>query len=90
MSVGIVGLGKFLPKKILTNQDFVQMGLDTSDEWIMERVGIEERRTVIPLDYLEKTKNANPMETDTVRLYTDAQMGGRAARMFSTSCYTSG
>lgn len=42
-SAGIIGLGKSLPQKILTNHDFVKMGLDTSDEWITERTGIKER-----------------------------------------------
>ncbi len=43
-SAGIIGLGKYLPQKIVTNNDLVKMGMDTSDEWIKERSGIEERR----------------------------------------------
>ena len=43
-SVGIIGTGKALPDKIVRNDDFVKMGLDTSDEWITERTGIKERR----------------------------------------------
>lgn len=39
----IVGLGKYLPEKILTNSDLEQM-VETSDEWILKRVGIRERR----------------------------------------------
>ena len=42
--VGILGVGRFLPPTILTNQDIVNKGLDTSDEWILERTGIRERR----------------------------------------------
>ena len=38
----IVGLGGYLPEKIMTNQDFEKI-LDTSDEWITERTGIKER-----------------------------------------------
>jgi 3-oxoacyl-[acyl-carrier-protein] synthase-3 len=41
--VGIIGLGNYLPKKILTNQDLEKM-VDTSDEWITTRTGIKERR----------------------------------------------
>jgi 3-oxoacyl-[acyl-carrier-protein] synthase-3 len=44
-SVKIVGLGKFLPKKVLTNFDLEKM-VDTSDEWITTRTGIKERRIV--------------------------------------------
>jgi len=41
--VGIIGVGKYLPKKILTNADLEKM-VDTSDEWITTRTGIKERR----------------------------------------------
>lgn len=41
--VGIVGLGKYLPQKVLTNTDLEKM-VDTSDEWITTRTGIKERR----------------------------------------------
>lgn len=40
---GIVGLGTYVPERILTNQDLEQM-VDTSDEWIRTRTGIRERR----------------------------------------------
>jgi len=43
--VGIVGLGKYLPKKILTNADLEKM-VETSDEWITTRTGIKQRRLV--------------------------------------------
>ena len=41
--VGIVGLGQYLPSKVLTNLDLEKM-VDTSDEWITTRTGIKERR----------------------------------------------
>jgi 3-oxoacyl-[acyl-carrier-protein] synthase-3 len=41
--VGVSGVGKYLPKKILTNADLEKM-VDTSDEWITTRSGIKERR----------------------------------------------
>lgn len=42
-NVGIVGLGHYLPKRVLTNHDLEKM-VDTSDEWITTRTGIKERR----------------------------------------------
>ncbi len=42
-SIGIVGVGKYLPKKVLTNHDLEKL-VDTSDEWIVTRTGIRERR----------------------------------------------
>ncbi len=41
----IVGLGSFLPERILTNSDLEAM-VETSDEWIRSRTGIRERRVV--------------------------------------------
>lgn len=43
MGVGLLGVGHYLPKKVTTNKDF-EKTLDTSDEWIRTRTGIEERR----------------------------------------------
>ncbi|MDQ0217534.1 ketoacyl-ACP synthase III [Peribacillus cavernae] len=43
MNAGILGIGRYLPEKILTNFDLEKM-VDTSDEWIRTRTGIEERR----------------------------------------------
>ena len=42
-AVGIIGVGKYLPKKIVTNADLEKM-VDTSNEWITTRTGIKERR----------------------------------------------
>lgn len=39
----IVGTGGYLPQRVMTNKELEQM-VDTSDEWIRERTGIEERR----------------------------------------------
>lgn len=43
MNAGIVGIGRYLPEKIVTNTDLEKI-MDTSDEWIRSRTGIEERR----------------------------------------------
>lgn len=42
-SVGILGTGSFLPEKVLTNNDLEKM-VETSNEWIVKRTGISERR----------------------------------------------
>lgn len=42
----IVGLGKYLPDNIVTNNDLAQK-MDTSDAWIQERTGIKERRHIV-------------------------------------------
>tara|TARA_B100000945_G_C20426294_1_gene620718 strand:- start:4431 stop:5435 length:1005 start_codon:yes stop_codon:yes gene_type:complete len=63
----ISGVGHFLPEKIVTNNDLSKY-MDTSNEWILERTGIKERRYVEPgigpsdlaIPAIEKAlKNAN-------------------------------
>ena len=46
-SAGILGLGSYVPEKILTNADIEKL-VDTNDEWITERTGIKERRICAP------------------------------------------
>jgi 3-oxoacyl-[acyl-carrier-protein] synthase III len=41
--VGITGLGTCVPEQVMTNHDLAKL-VDTSDEWIVERTGIKERR----------------------------------------------
>ena len=43
-SIRILGTGSYVPPKILKNSQFDEMGLETNDEWIVQRTGISERR----------------------------------------------
>lgn len=43
MDVGILGTGHYIPSKLVTNKDMEKF-VDTTDEWIRTRTGIEERR----------------------------------------------
>jgi 3-oxoacyl-[acyl-carrier-protein] synthase III len=43
----IAGTGSYLPEKVVTNDDLAKT-VDTSDEWIRQRVGIRERRQAAP------------------------------------------
>lgn len=47
ISVGILGTGKYVPERRLTNQELEQM-VETNDEWIVTRTGIRERRIAAP------------------------------------------
>ncbi|MEB2278859.1 ketoacyl-ACP synthase III [Lysinibacillus xylanilyticus] len=42
MNAGIIGIGKYVPEKVVTNFDLEKI-MDTSDEWIRTRTGIEQR-----------------------------------------------
>jgi 3-oxoacyl-[acyl-carrier-protein] synthase-3 len=45
--ISITGLGCYVPERVISNDELSQM-VDTSDEWIMERTGIRERRVAAP------------------------------------------
>ena len=42
--VYIAGTGRGLPETVFTNADFASIGIETTDEWIVERTGIRQRR----------------------------------------------
>lgn len=63
--VGIIGTGSFLPDNVVTNHDLEKM-VDTSDQWIRERTGIEERR-VAP-----EGMNASDMATEAAKKALEA------------------
>lgn len=47
MRTRITGTGSYVPERVLTNADLERM-VDTSDEWIVDRTGIRERRLAAP------------------------------------------
>ncbi len=80
-SVRVIGTGSYVPPKVLTNLDLQNMGLDTSDEWIVKRTGIKERRIAEPDVYTsdlgyEASRKAldmaglNPADLDLIILAT--------------------
>ncbi len=46
MSIKIISTGAYVPEKVVTNDDLSKM-VDTSDEWIVQRVGVKERRVSV-------------------------------------------
>jgi len=77
----IHGIGHCHPTNIITNQFLEDLDIDTNSEWITKRVGIQQRRTVLPLDYIKKTKNAEPLMAIQCAEYDTAEAGARATNM---------
>ena len=77
----IHGLGHFHPPNIIDNAFLESLDIGTTDDWIMSRVGISKRHTVLPLDYLRTTKNADPAASDEAAELNNAQTGARAAEL---------
>ncbi len=81
MTLYLHGLGHFHPEPEITNQFLTDLDIGTNDEWIMERVGIESRRTVMSLDYIRETRNVDPSAAAEATLFPHAMTGKLAAEM---------
>jgi 3-oxoacyl-[acyl-carrier-protein] synthase-3 len=75
------GMGHFHPENVITNRFLEELQIGTDESWILERVGIRERRTVLPLDYIRRTKNVDPRAAFEASQYSNAQTAAAAARM---------
>lgn len=72
----VVGLGAYAPERVLSNHDLEQM-MDTSDEWIVTRTGIRERRIAAP------GETASVLGTRAAeRALQDAGLGAEALDLF--------
>ena len=81
MTLYVHGLGHFHPENELSNRFLEELDIGTSHDWIVERVGIRARRTVLPLDYIRTTRNRDVRAAPEAALYTNAQLGARAAEL---------
>ena len=75
----LLGLGHFHPETTIDNRFLEELGIGTSDAWIVERTGIRARRTVLPLDYIRSTRNQDPRAALEAARYDNATLGARAA-----------
>lgn len=57
MSFNISGTGSYLPENIITNDDLAKL-VDTSDEWITQRIGVKERRISVDETAADMAYNA--------------------------------
>jgi 3-oxoacyl-[acyl-carrier-protein] synthase-3 len=73
------GLGHFHPENVISNQFLEELDIGTNEEWIIERVGILSRRTVLPLDYIRSTRNQDQRAAFEAAEYNNAQTGSFAA-----------
>jgi 3-oxoacyl-[acyl-carrier-protein] synthase-3 len=74
-------LGHFYPENVVDNRFLEDLDIGTSDEWILERVGIRERRTVLPLDYIRTTRNADVRAGQEAAMYSNVETARRAATL---------
>lgn len=75
------GLGHYYPENIITNRFLEDLDIGTTEDWIMERVGIRTRRTSLPLDYIRQTKNGDLRAAFDISSCDNMKSGAAAARM---------
>jgi 3-oxoacyl-[acyl-carrier-protein] synthase-3 len=67
MGITLQGLGYYVPEDVLTNFDLEKM-VDTSDEWIVTRTGIKERRIAKRESLLDMAEKASRMALDMAKI----------------------
>lgn len=75
----IHGLGHFHPANIIDNKFLEDLDIGTNDQWILDRVGIKTRHTVLPLSYIKETRNQDPRAAHEAEEYSNAVTGKEAA-----------
>lgn len=81
MALYLHGLGHYHPENEITNRFLEELDIGTTEDWILERVGIRSRRTILPLDYIRDTKNRDIREAYDASPHGNAWTGALAARM---------
>lgn len=77
----LLGIGCSHPQTKIDNAFLEALGIDSSSAWIRDKIGIEERRTSLPLDYIKETKNADPREAHKLSTASTVDLGVAAARI---------
>lgn len=81
MTLHVHGFGHFFPENEISNHFLEELDIGTDDEWILERVGIRARRTVLPLDYIRETRNQDVRASFEAAEIANHELGARAAKM---------
>jgi 3-oxoacyl-[acyl-carrier-protein] synthase-3 len=79
--LSILGMGYAHPTGVITNDFLEKLEVGTTAQWITEKIGIQNRRTSLPLDYISKTRNQRPHDAIAVATDTPMTLGVRAAKM---------
>lgn len=75
------GVGHFHPHTIIDNKFLADLDIGVDEEWILQRVGIRQRRTVLDPDYIRRTRNCDVRAAREASTHSNAQTGARAAEM---------
>lgn len=77
----ILGMGHAHPQGKIDNKFLEDLQTGTSEQWILEKIGIITRRTTLPLDYIRDTRNSDPRLALEVASMTPTDLGVLACEM---------
>ncbi len=75
----ILGMGESHPTTSIDNQFLEALDVGTNAQWIEEKIGILERVTTLPIDYIKATRNQDPRMAREVASATPTDLGVVAA-----------
>jgi len=72
-------IGHFHPTTVIDNIFLSSLDIGVDSAWVLERVGILERRTILSLDYIRQTRNRDPRAAAEGSTTSTLEMGRQAA-----------
>lgn len=79
--VYIISMGHSHPTHEIDNQFLENLDIGTNAEWISEKIGIQTRKTSLPVEYIRETRNEDPRQAVAVASHTATDLGEQAAKM---------
>ena len=76
----ILAMAAAHPEQTIDNDFIVGLGVDTTKEWIVDKIGVESRKTSLPLSYVKETRNQKPQDSMSVATDSPFTLGVKAAR----------
>lgn len=80
-ALSLLSIGYAHPRNIIDNKFILSLGADTNEQWIMDKLGISSRRSVLPLSYIQESKNKDPSKALEVSEMTPTDLAVEAAKM---------
>lgn len=79
--LSIIAMGHAHPRNVVTNDFLEKLDVGTNAQWILEKIGIEERLTTLPIEYIETTRNQDYENAKNVASHSATTLGTEAAKM---------
>ncbi len=79
--LSVVGMGYAYPENVIDNTFLEGLKIGLNAEALLKATGIRERRTVLPLDYITRTRNQDSAEALAIALQNPTDLGAEASQM---------